>query len=604
MAEELVPLFPTIWVSNAATSVASNANRLIQEFLETNQKAKRSTSLVYEKINASLKSNIFVGALNEKHWKHSDSKADLLRVYNPESLMWERIEPFLSVVLTAVVGPFQGGEIEKLATYILNKGMMDGTVKLVPETYTGLRYQLFSNGIYDLKYNKLIEIPEQRIQDEPVYKRNGEISGTVSYLTPQVQVPIYGDEIDEETGEPKQVDSLNIPQLGLTPKHLHNIEFPDVKMKNPKYASNDPEHPWNIDEWFYRIAGCDKEVMKYILMVVGVMLVPNHRFNAFIEINGAPNSGKTTLLNIVDAIYNNPLSTLMGASITSFKDPFPFRGRVTENTDIVHITEVNGAYLNESDVDFLNSFANNEMQMKQMGSESVTLTPPPLIVLEGKGWARFSSVQTGVARRLLPVDITNSDTKGFVSKRYHRQVFMRPKVLQRIALLAMRALHDYTKGDDYFMFQIDNLDSLPIFAQQWHTDAVTAGDENMKTFITRIKPALRSGKIHMTMLYELYKQSLAVEYPDGTERSKVTRGIRSFRETVPVFLKDSFNIQPIKGMVRVPQDELGINLTNKDGGIGEFVEVPSTMSDYERSNYAKLRLPNWYTIEEKNKKEN
>ena len=326
--------------------------------------------------------------------------------------------------------------------------------------------------------------------------------------------------------------------------------------------------------------------------MLGVMLVPNHSFNAFVEINGMSSGGKTTYINFVKDIYGENRGVMLGYTLDDLNDTFPFRGNIDNDTAFVHITETNGSGLKQSGIALINSFANQEMQMKQMGSASLTLTPPPLLVMEGKGWVLFDSTKTGIARRLLPIDITDATTQKYRSTRYGKQVFRRQKVLAYMAKRAMLAYADLTKGDDNFMFNIDDLTTLPSFAQRWHVTAVNAGDDLMNNFTDRMRLVMDDGKISSDILYDLYKSSVLFDNPD----EKFMRTRRTFREAVQVFLRDDFELTPIDKMVKVEKlDDLAISLDK----LRSVMPAPDDVKNYGASTYAKFMRYGWFDVKKK-----
>lgn len=61
-----------------------------------------------------------------------------------------------------------------------------------------------------------------------------------------------------------------------------------------------------------------------------MLLILNHSFNAFIEINDKSNSSKTTLTEIVKGIYGQDNDSVSANyTLDSLNDNFPFRGMST-----------------------------------------------------------------------------------------------------------------------------------------------------------------------------------------------------------------------------------------------------------------------------------
>lgn len=128
---------------------------------------------------------------------------------------------------------------------------------------------------------------------------------------------------------------------------------------------------------------------------------------------------------------------------------------------------MNETGLKSSTISLINSFANDAMEMKQMGDVSVKLSLPPLLVMEGVNWAKFDSTKTGITRRLLPIDLSNSKTDYYKAKQ-GKKVLKSPKVLQWFAKKVLLTFSELSKGADNFMFNLDDVETMPSFFQKWH----------------------------------------------------------------------------------------------------------------------------------------
>ena len=125
------------------------------------------------------------------------------------------------------------------------------------------------------------------------------------------------------------VKMFHYPTLAFTEKHKHHFEL-DLNAELPHYKNaNKDEKDWDPETWLLKTCGNNKTQANFLLQIMGVMLVPNHAFNMFIEINGKSNSGKTTLLNIVKSIYSgqkdNDLRIKLNYTLNDLNDTFPFR---------------------------------------------------------------------------------------------------------------------------------------------------------------------------------------------------------------------------------------------------------------------------------------
>lgn len=555
---------------------ATNARiaKLVTNNNESDKPAKITVAVKYKIIVDVLQEVSLVSTLPDSLWSHEDKTIDLLRVYNPDTISWEHIDFLLMGLLSGIFGLYQDSDINKLSNYIFNT-YRTAEYPSVPEPYSGSRYVLFSNGIFDAKQRKMLDIKRNIIKSSP-----SERLAPIDVILPQD----FTLEVNEDT--------LPLPYIGFTDKHKHYFDL-DLDAENPEYAGSEEGGKWTPEDWLVKTANGRTDQADYIMQLLGVMLVPHHSFNAFIEINGLSSGGKTTLINFVSDIYGNNKGVMLGYTLDDLNDTFPFRGNIDGQSAFVHITETNGAGLKQSGIALINSFANQEMQMKQMGASSITLTPPPLLVMEGKGWVLFDSTKTGIARRLLPIDITKSETAKYRNLRYGKQVFKRKRVLAYMAKRAMLAYADLTKGDDNFMFNIDDVETLPPFAQRWHIEAVNAGDDLMKRFTERMSRVLTDGKISSDLLYDLYEQSVHFDNPE----EKYMRSRRTFKEAVQIFLRDEFELTPIEDMMKVEDEKrLGIDFNELDS----IMQRPDSLLNYERNSvYAKFLRWDWFDIKRK-----
>lgn len=541
-----------------------------KEYLDEHDKAKDlPLKEKYRVILDVLHQNAYLGLEPRKNWKDDTASLDLIKVFNPTSLTWENPKYLLTACLAAIDVLYTPVDITKLSSYVFETLRNSRLITEVPKPYSGSRYLLFKNGIFDCLTKKLIPI-EPSIQITENHNEIPMISNNQTLEIKGKQIPLM--------------------QVGFTEKHKHYLDL-DLNMEVPSYKGYGKNETWDPQTWLLKTANNRPDVANYILTLIGVMLVPNHSFNAFIEINGKSGSGKTVITNIAKGIYGeNDVAIPEDFTIDQAMDSFPFRGLVNQNTALVHITEVNGTYLNANMISLFNSFANPSMEMKQMGDVSVKLTPPPLLVIEGVSWAKFDNTKTGVARRLLPLDLTDSQTKDYRSS-HNKDIFGFEKVLKWFAKEAVLALANLTKGDEHFAFNIDNVDTLPGFAKRWHMLAINAGDDLMNTFMLKIKNSLHNGYLPTQLMFKLYEKSVLDDDPE----QKHSRKFPSFRDALKMYLSEDFNVETFDNLQKHSEDELGIDLKN----LQNAMELPKGMEDYNKTVYGKYERTYWLKITRK-----
>lgn len=569
------------WERQIDKLVEIGYERLLEEHNQgQGNKEKKDKISLTDKYNCILNSiidGVLLGLKPRQYWTDDSDAIDLIRIFNPITLTWEHVKFIFQSCLASVGILTMPGDITKFANYVFDTLKNSEDITYVPEPYKGSRYVLFDNGIFDAKNKKLIklDVPRKNIEGTDVSIKHVRFTPTL--------------EIDG--------DQIPLPDVGFTEKHKHHFSL-NLNAKVPSYKNaHKSEKDWNPKDWLLKTCGNNTKQANFLLSIMGVMLVPNHAFNMFIEINGKSNSGKTTVLNIVKSIYSgqkdNDSRIKLNYTLNDLNDTFPFRGGVNHDTVMVHITETNASRLKPSGISLVDNFANQTMEMKQMGDISEQLTPPPLLIMEGAGWLKFDSTKTGIARRLLPIDLTNSETNHYRSSSSKSRTFSRKKLLQWFAKEAMLKYADLTHGEDDYQFQLDNVEELPDFAQKWHTVAVNAGDELMNTFMLRISPLLHSGYLPLRMMHLLYQQSVLLDNPE----EKYSRHFESFQNAFKMYLKDKFVVQPQEGILRVENPaDLGIDLND----VSNVMDLPKELENYENTKYAKYKSPFWVYIQNKN----
>lgn len=505
----------------------------------------------------------------QRYWEGSQPFENVM-MYNPKTLSWQGLDYFGLLALSAIIPSATMGQSWALGNYLFTHIHLQHFDWRVPAPYDGSRYLLFSNGIFDAKTKQLIPVHEDYLD----------------YQGPDMHAPLTA-----VLGQLQTLDvdgkAKTLPEMGFTDKHVHHFPL-NLDAENPAYASNVKGVKWTPRDWTIKTANGDEAQAKYLLQCLGTMLVPNHSFNAFLEINGQSGGGKTKLVEIAKALYGRESKAVAaGFTLDDVADNFPFRGRVTADTSLAHITETNGAGLKNSTIPLINSFANPEMQMKQLGGASIELTPPPFLVMEGKGWVLFDSTKTGVARRLLPLDITHAQTKHYLCRRYGKDVFMQAKVLAWFLKAAVLAYAEMTQGNDHFKFAIDDIKTLPKFARRWHLDAINAGDDIMNQFIERMKHVLKPGYISTELLYKLYQQSALLDDPDAYQRK-----LRSFKEAVLVYLRQDYNLEKVNKPAKFAEKDLAFNYDD----LQQMLPLPTDISNYATTKFAKYPTTNWYCL--------
>lgn len=531
-----------------------------------------------------------IGVLDVSYRSEDTETAEMIKIYNPVTWVWESPRFIFKNLLYTAIGNYSSSDFNTFVNYCYGSLMNNAKgINFVPEPYAGARYLMFDNGILDLSTMELIEI-------KPLQVKAQTLSGE------KVNIPL----IKYQPAFNLNGKEIPLPEIGFTDYHKLHCNWVDIsKIGIPQYKG-DPkpgQQPYNFNpvDWMLKTAGGEKE-SQYILAMIGALLVPNHQFNAFWEINGPSNSGKSTLINLVKDVYNNRGSVIDGFSIDTLSETFPFRGTVDNTTNVVAITEVNGASVPKTAISLVNQFANEGVSLKQLGGKSMFVTPPPHLVLEGAGWAHFDVTNTGVQRRIIPINLANSKASTYRAK-MKKNVFKQRKFIECFVYMAVNAYAEMSKGDDNFVFQMDDLDGLPNFAQAWHMQAISAGDQYMNNFMDRMLSALHTGYLPLQMMHDIYKKSTEM---DGIE-TQYQRQIASFKTAFLIYLKQyGFNVveygneKETKDVLqRHDESELGIDFDK----VKETMDPPDDVKNYANSKYSVFSTNQWVKIIKTTKEE-
>lgn len=215
------------------------------------------------------------------------------------------------------------------------------------------------------------------------------------------------------------------------------------------------------------------------------------------------------------------------------------------------------------------------------------LNPLPLLVIESEGWLKFNDVKntgSGINRRLLPLDLTESDDKCH----FPLSVFKNKEVIDWFNWQALVALHDLTEGNENFIFEIDDIKTLPDFARRWHFTAVNGDDEYMKHFIEYLTPALHVGYLPIPLMYQLYSGLARLE-----NRDEYIKSPKSFKDVFCTYLDEEYGIENYGGTLRkIEEEELGIDFSE----LNNMIELSKDINEYRNSIYAKYPIPDWIQI--------
>lgn len=518
------------------------------------------------------------------HNKYSDSHSlnatKTLMIYNPFGCVWL---PYANVadILTSTLNKNLSADshVEALAdaiAYELGTPMPRNTV---PANYSGTRYQLFLNGIYDLKDDVFMEYDKDISEDTELYL--------------------------------KKRKKVKIEDMGFTEKHVHNILFdmnPDAPIFEDELPPNHPEgEDWDFRTWLYKLNGENKEKVDWLLYVMGLCALPSVNIGVNVILRGDSGSGKSTIGNLISKLYtgsddgygylyDHGVSELVNDQhkADTLNEDFPFRGNLTPKMNFIHLSEANGITLNDNASALYDKFADNNLDAKKLHATSLKLSPSPTLFMEGTKWVNFNTVKNGVERRTLPVSLNPTPDLHYYTAEdtEKKELFESDLILTWLIRACFKKIRQF-RGTDRLNNITVNLmrEELPDFVKAWQDEIISGGDE-ITAFYDIIKDAIIQHRpISFEMLYDLYIESC------DRRGVKYRKNMRNFTEAIEAKLESQGYILHKKGERFKEEniDRIGID-TNE---ISKMIELPTklTFAQYNVTGYGRYLSNDWFELE-------
>lgn len=513
--------------------------------------------------------------------KHSINAYKSLMIYNEFSHIWEEYSKygnfFASIVSTTKQVDINS---ESLAQTIMSLLGVKSVLNTIPPAYCGTRYQLFLNGIYDLEKDEFL-----KSEDIKELEVNGEM--------------------------------IPVEEMGFVNKHMHHIMY-NEKPKAPIIKNSGEK--WDFRQWLLKINNNDKERADWLLFLIGACILPNVNIGANFMLIGPSGSGKSTIGSIIKTIYTGDSHSIIGQSeqsntrdivnasfeVKTLGEEIPFRGSLSEETNFIHLSEMNKTNLNEQACVLYDKFCDNEMEARQMKSTSLVLNPTPTLYMEGTGFPKMETVKNGVERRTFPFkieptdDLINYRVKGISPDR----VFASDTVIQWVVYHAFKMLRKFIPEEDYASIKINmQYFKVPSFIREWKNEFISGGDEISEFYGNVLYPAMekrviqkgseRTYMLNEEMLYRLY-----ITFEESRDiPMKFVKGRKSFVENIMAQLERSgFNTTHLnKYHLEEDDSNLAIDLVFLNGIFD--LENDLTPEEYTTGSFAKKKKTDWFVIE-------
>lgn len=516
--------------------------------------------------------------------KHSTNASQTLMVYNPFSHVWI---PYNKVgdVFTSALNRSTNADsnTEALAVALMNIIGMQTPLNTIPPAYTGTRYQLFLNGIYDLKEDTFT--PMEDVKEL-------EVGGTMR----------------------------SVEDMGFTDKHIHNIMWNEEPRPPVFEGELEDGGDWDFREWLLKINGNDADKRDYLLFLIGLMALPNTNIGINIVLAGPSGSGKSTIGTLIAKLYTGAsdgpgyqfdnsvgelVNTEMSAEVLN-DTQFPFRGTLTKKVNFVHLSEANGTRLTTEGSVLFDKFGDQEMEARLLHKSSVRLNPTPTLFMEGTKWANFDSVKHGVERRIMPFRLNpTDDLPEYEAVGLNKSaLFDSERILEWLIAAGFQEIRKRLNRYDNITINMMRFD-VPEYIQEWRQEISGGGDDVAIFYKQILQENLRPSKqdkgadsdiesryINYGIMYDLYRNFKEMqEVPP-----RYWKNLNTFSEAITEHLKrDGYSTVDMAGQYRMDDyNKIALDLDS----IKELMYLSEDLSPigYSSGKFGNYKKPDWMIL--------
>lgn len=430
----------------------------------------------------------------------------------------------------------------------------------------------------------------------------------------------------------KKTYALNdnyVRDLHFTERSRLHINY-DPTVTTPPKIKNDLVFggDWDPESFISAYAGNDPEKTKFLYFLLSLGLFGGHNTRINVSFQGGSGWGKTTLLEIFRALYNNHV---FNAPLPQINDQFGLTSYQPMNS-VVWFNECNTGIdpLNDSyGINRYDGFSDNQLTMQIKHNPDYVLSNPPQTYVDGTAFLPVKELSTGPGRRTLVYkfpsssdNLTKDDIQKLRNQSYAAHIndnLHNPKVLQYLVNKMMNAYDTQMNVNDNRLDDLEiniagpksDLQYFPKVEKQWRKEMISAQDDLGTWFKDDFEPFLQNTNnpdsatlMHDNLAYLFYQKSYQVRNEATDRYMNHIIGLARFTRQFHVLLENNGWDTPIKrDNANNPQRRVISNLNRINFNFEKFKREGNSYPDsLNLKKHKELPYPfgkrvrNWYPI--------